>query len=182
MQNGNGNTSHRHHRCVAIVSEQALKVESVFPAESCVDLSRVTGPLPSLTNNLHEHTLPSSPIKLAIENLFPWAEVQFAFRDGNNHFAAHDLAFHVSIGVVFTCSIVVIKIYRLMRRQFLQPNFVVMQKAGFIVVYEYCRRDVHGVDEAKALLHATLFDELGDGRSNVEVTAAVGDFEPEMFG
>ena len=32
----------------------------------------------SLTNDLNHHTLRSAPVKLAVEDLLPWSEVQFA--------------------------------------------------------------------------------------------------------
>jgi len=43
-------------------------------------------------------------------------------------------------------------------------------------------RDVHGVDEAKPFLDAALADEALDSLGDVDEAAAVGDFEPEVFG
>ena len=43
-------------------------------------------------------------------------------------------------------------------------------------------RDVRGVEEAQAFLHAALADELGDGVGDVEVVAPVRRFKPEMLG
>jgi hypothetical protein len=42
--------------------------------------------------------------------------------------------------------------------------------------------DVHGVDEAQALLHAAFADESGDGVGDVHKAAPAGHLEPELFG
>jgi hypothetical protein len=44
------------------------------------------------------------------------------------------------------------------------------------------RCDVHGIDEAEALLDAASLDELLDGVGDVEEAAAAGHLEPEVFG
>jgi hypothetical protein len=41
---------------------------------------------------------------------------------------------------------------------------------------------MHGVDEAKPLLHAALADERGDGIGEVDKPAPAGRFKPELFG
>ena len=53
-------------------------------------------------NCLDEDSLAPSTVEFAVENLFPRPEVQFAFGDGDDDFAAHDLALEVGVGVVFT--------------------------------------------------------------------------------
>jgi hypothetical protein len=42
--------------------------------------------------------------------------------------------------------------------------------------------DVHGVDEAKPLLHAALADKLLDRAGDVDVIAPMRCLKPEMFG
>src|ERR1017187_843274 len=61
-----------------------------------------------LPNNFHQRTLASASVEFAIEDLFPRTEIQFAFCDGHDHFASHDLAFEMSIGVVFACAVVLV--------------------------------------------------------------------------
>ena len=58
-------------------------------------------------------------------------------RNGNHHFAAHDLAFHVGVRVVFARPVVMVDITgSIERREFLQPFLIIMMQAGFVVVDE----------------------------------------------
>jgi hypothetical protein len=65
---------------------------------------------------LDQHSLFSSAVEFAVENLFPRAEIQFAFGDRNDNFAAHDLTLQVRIGVVFAGAVVSIGVRRRVRR------------------------------------------------------------------
>src|SRR6266550_5454027 len=65
-----------------------------------------------LPNYLHQYSLSSTAIKLAIEDLLPWAKVQLTVRDSHNHFATHHLSLDVSIGIVFTRQIVMVRAQR----------------------------------------------------------------------
>lgn len=56
----------------------------------CVDKTRPQF-LNSLPNDFDKHSLPAITIKLAIEDLFPRAEIEFPLGDCNNDFTAHDL-------------------------------------------------------------------------------------------
>lgn len=53
-----------------------------------------------------EHAFPAAAVEFAVENLFPGTEIEFAFGDGDNDFAAHDLAFEMRVGVVFAGPVV----------------------------------------------------------------------------
>ena len=76
----------------------------------------------SLPNNLHQHPLPPPPLKLAVEDLLPRAEIQLALGDGDDHLAAHDLAFHVGVGVVLPGAVVVALRGRGVGGELLQPG------------------------------------------------------------
>ena len=58
-------------------------------------------------------------------NLFPRPEVQFAFGDRDDDFAAHDLTLEVGVSIVFASAIVAISGGRLVRREFFQPDLVI---------------------------------------------------------
>ena len=136
----------------------------------------------SLADDLNQHTLSTPAVKLAIEDLLPWSEVEFAIGDGYNNFATHDLPFQMGVGVVFAGSVVVILRSWRVWRELLQPNFVVMQQTAFVIVYEYCRSDVHGVDKTKPLADAALTDEFFDRAGDVHEAATPLYFKPKMFG
>src|SRR5713101_5992140 len=61
-----------------------------------------------LSSYLDQHSLPPSPVEFAVQNLFPRPEIEFAFGDCDDDFAAHDLTFEMGIGVVFAGAIVLI--------------------------------------------------------------------------
>ena len=61
-----------------------------------------------LANNLDQHALAPIAVELSVENLFPGPEIQFAIRDRHHHLAAHHLAFHVRVRIVFAGAIVVV--------------------------------------------------------------------------
>ena len=110
-------------------------------------------------------------IEFAIENLLPWAEVELAVGDRDDDLAAHDLAFHMGIGVVFAGSIVVVARDRLVRRQLFKPDLVVVMQATLVVVDENRRGDVHSVDQNEAFAHAALVERSRDLRRDVDEAA-----------
>ena len=87
-----------------------------------------------LPNDLYQHPLPPPPVKLAIENLFPRAEIEFAFGDADDDLAAHDLAFHVRVGVVLAGAVVLVLGGWRVRRQLFQPNVIVVKQTVFGIV------------------------------------------------
>src|ERR1039458_4244088 len=77
---------------------------------------------PLFPNHFNHHPFRPSPVELAIKDLFPWSEVEPAVGNGDNDFAAHDLAFHVGVGVVFAGAIVMVTLGRRIEGgQFLEP-------------------------------------------------------------
>ena len=69
-----------------------------------------------LSDYLNQHPFAPTAVEFTVENLFPRSEIQFAFGDRDDHFAAHDLTFEVSVGVVFAGSVVTIRGGRCVRR------------------------------------------------------------------
>ena len=66
--------------------------------------------------------------------MFPWAEVEFAIGDGDDDFAAHDLALEVGVVVVFAGAVVVVLGGGGVGSEFFEPDFVVVMEAGLVVV------------------------------------------------
>jgi hypothetical protein len=147
-----------------------------------INLDDLTFGCSSVSNDLDEDPLLSSAVEFAVEELFPRAEIQFAGRDRDHDFAAHDLTLQMRVGVIFAGAIVVVGRGGRVRRQFLQPNLVIVVQTGFIIVDEDRRGDVHGVDQAKTFFHAAPANQLLDCRRDVDEPAATRNFEPEMFG
>ena len=54
------------------------------------------------------------------------------------------------VGIVLAGAVVVVPVVdRLVWRQFLQPPFIVLVQAAFVVVDEYTGCDVHSIDEGQ---------------------------------
>jgi len=70
----------------------------------------------SLSYYLDQHSLFSSAVEFAVENLFPRSEIQFALSDCHDDFPPHDLAFQVGVSVVFSGAVVSIGVRRRVRR------------------------------------------------------------------
>jgi hypothetical protein len=88
----------------------------------------------SLADNLDQHPLSTSPIKLTVKDLLPRAKIQAAIGDCHHNLTSHDLTFHVRIGVVFPGAIVTVLADRLVRGQLLQPVVVILVQAAFNIV------------------------------------------------
>ena len=109
----------------------------------------------SLTDDLHQYALFSSSVELAVEDPLPRAEVQPSVRYGDNDFTAHDLPFHVGVGIVFT-GIVAVLGHRLMGRQLFEPYVIVVVEPGLIIVNEDGSRDMHRIAEDEAFPDAAV--------------------------
>ena len=73
-------------------------------------------------NHLHQHALGPAAVEFAVEDLFPGAEIELALGDRDDDLAAHDLAFHVGIGIVFARAVVLVALGRRIERgQSLEP-------------------------------------------------------------
>jgi len=58
-----------------------------------------------LADYFNQHALSPAAVEFAVENLFPRAEIEFAFSNCDDDFPAHDLTFQVGVGVVFAGSV-----------------------------------------------------------------------------
>jgi hypothetical protein len=76
----------------------------------------------------------ATAIEFAVEDLFPRAEVELAFGDGNDDLAAHDLAFHVGVGIVFAGAVVLVLGSGRVGSELFEPDIVVVQQAVFGVI------------------------------------------------
>ena len=113
--------------------------------------------------------------------MFPGTEVELSFGDGDDDFAAHDLALEMSIGIIFAGAIVLVLRSGRMGRQFLEPHIIIVEQSILGVVNVNAGGDVHGIDQAKPFLYFAFPDKFLHGGGNVEVTTTLGDFEPKVL-
>ena len=69
------------------------------PAQKCRKLSPY---------DFDQHPLSAATVELAVKNLLPRSKVQFAFGNGYNDFTAHNLAFHMGVGIILACPVVLV--------------------------------------------------------------------------
>lgn len=132
-------------------------------------------------NYLDENALPSVSVELPIEDLLPGAKIEFALGDGDHDFAAHDLPFHVRIGVFFSSPVVMILGNWGVRSQLFQPCRVIMKEALLVVVYEYRRGYMHGVDQAKSFNNTAFPNQVFNSRRDVNKANPIRHFKPKLF-
>lgn len=139
-----------------------------------------------LPNNLSKNSLSPTAIEFVVEDVLPGAKMKLALGNRNHHFSAHDLPLVVSIGVIFTSSIVEISAgirisAGIERHKFLQPTIVVSMEARLVVVDEYARRDVHCVHKYQAFLNSTFRDEFLDFAMDRNDGSPLGNVHPQLF-
>ena len=134
-----------------------------------------------VSDDFNERSFAPPAVEFAVENLFPRPEIEFAFGDRDDDFAAHDLTFEMGVGVVFSGAIVLISGGRRVWRQFFQPLFVIVMESWFVVIDEHRSCDVHGVDQTKTFRYAALPNEFFDLWRDVDESAPIRYFKPEMF-
>ena len=133
-------------------------------------------------DDFYQHAFAATAIKFAVENLFPRAKVEFAIRNGDNNLTAHDLTFHVRVGVVLARAVMMILRCRLVWREFFKPDIIIVQQTVLGIVDVNARGDVHGIDKAKSLLHAAFMDKFLNRTGDVDVIAPMRRLKPKMFG
>ncbi len=124
--------------------------------------------------NFYQDTLAAAAVEFAVKDLFPRAEIQAASANRHHHFPAHHLALEMRIGIILARQIVPVLRKRLVGRKRLQPFFVIVMKAGFVVIDEDRGGDVHSIYKRQALGDAAFlqagvdlirdFDEAAPGR------------------
>ena len=132
-------------------------------------------------DDFDQRALAAAAVEFTVEDLFPRAEIEFAGGDGDHHLAAHELAFHVRVGVILAGAVVVVGGHGLVRGELFEPLVVVAVQPALVVVDEDAGGDVHRVDQAQSFADATLAQAFVDLGGDVDEGAARGDVEPEFL-
>jgi hypothetical protein len=111
------------------------------------------------SDDLDKDFLVPLAVEFSVEDLLPGPEIEFAVRDGTDHFTPHYGPFQMGVGVVFKTVVLVLAVW-FFRRKALQKPFEVPVQAAFIIVYEHACRYMHSVYEDQALPDAA-FPESG---------------------
>src|SRR5438132_1699780 len=69
-----------------------------------------------------------------------------------------------------------------MRRQFLEPNLIIVQQAFLSIIDEHGGGNMHGVHQTKSFLDGAFADQLRYAIGDVHEAASIRYFKPEMFG
>lgn len=131
-------------------------------------------------DDLDQDPLLTFAVELTVEDLFPGAEIEPALRDRDDNLPAHDRAFQVRVGVVLGGVVPVLAV-GLLRGQLLQPGLEVLVEAGFVVIDEDARGDVHRIAQQEPFLDAAFVEALLDLGRDVEEFASMLRAEPEFL-
>ena len=82
------------------------------------------------SNDLDQHPLPSSTIKLAVEYLLPRVKVQAVIRDCRDGLAAQELPLHMRVRMILPRTVVPVLAHRLVWSQLLKPVVVILVQAA----------------------------------------------------
>jgi hypothetical protein len=80
---------------------------------------------PLFADDLDQYALAATAIELAIKNLLPGTEVEFARRNCDHDLPPHDLAFHMGVSVVLASSVVAVARNGFMRGEPFEPRGVI---------------------------------------------------------
>ena len=146
-----------------------------WPGESCILHCGL------FSDDFHENALFSPPVKLTIENLLPWPEVEPSAGNGNYDFPAHDLSFHMGICVILSRLVVAVSRYWLMGSKLFQPGLIVCVQPGFVIVNKNGCRNMHRIDKNQTLQNSTLLQALANLGCDVQQGTTSGNVEPEFL-
>jgi len=135
----------------------------------------------SFPYDFYQYSLLSSSVELSIKDLFPSTKIQSPLCDCHYYLSPHYLSLYVRIGIVFASIVVAVLVNWFVRRQFLQPRFIIVVKPSLVIVDKDRRRDVHGVHQGESFLNAALEKALLHLRGNIDESAARRNVEPEFF-
>src|SRR5262245_14930575 len=105
----------------------------------------------SLADDFHQDPLSPPAVELAVEDLFPRAEVELARGDRDDRLPAEELALQMRVRVVLARVVVAPPRRRLVRAEALEQRPEVLVQAALVVVDEDARADVHCIDEDEPL-------------------------------
>ena len=108
---------------------------------AAVSNSRLRG-LILLADHFDQYPFAPQPVELAVEDLLPRAEIEFAVGDRDDDLPAHDLPLQVRVRVILARPVVVVLGRGRMRRELLQPDFVIVMETALVVVDENGRGGV----------------------------------------
>src|SRR5258708_35279856 len=93
---------------------------------------------------LNDDSFVALAVEFGVENLLPWAEVEFPVGDRDDDFVVNDQRFQVRISVVFSSLVMLVVLPEGSER--FQPLADVFDEAALVVVDVDSGSDVHGGD------------------------------------
>src|SRR5438034_10753148 len=94
-----------------------------------------------LADDLDKHAFLATAVELAVEDLLPGPEIQLSRGHRNDHFTAHHLTLNMRVGVVLSCSVVMVLVDGFVRRQALEPHLIVVVLSLLVIVAADRARD-----------------------------------------
>src|SRR5438876_1266782 len=171
-------------RCGGVMNH-AIETQQLHYASAEPGLEPTDGHLrqaPSFPHHLDDHPLPTLAVPLTVKHPLPGAQIELAVRNRHDHLVADREAPQVRGGVVLPRVVVPVAGGIPRGDGFFEPLEDITPQAGFVIVHEYGRRDVHRAHEREALQHAALGDLSGDLVGDVDDLLPLLRVEPEIVG
>src|SRR5216684_2120018 len=119
------------------------------------------------SHDFNDYFLVALAVEFRVENLLPWAEVEFPVGDRDDDLVVNDQRFEVRVSVVFS-GLVMLVVLPEGRKRF-QPLVDVFDQAALVVVDVNSGSNVHGGDQDHSVFNSRLFEGALDLRSQVYV-------------
>jgi hypothetical protein len=136
-----------------------------------------------LANHLDQHSFGTSAVEFIVEDLLLGPKVELSIRNRDHDLPPHDLAFQMSVGVIFARPIMRISLRRCIKSgEVFQPLLIILVQSGLIVVDEDRSRNVHRIAKEKTFFDATLPDNVFHLGCDVQKSHSSGNVEGQVFG
>jgi hypothetical protein len=126
-------------------------------------------PICLFSHDFNDDSFVALAVEFGVENLLPWAEVEFPVGDWNDDFVVNDQRFQVRVSVVFAGLVMLVVLPE--RRERFQPLVDVFDEPALVVIDVNSGRDVHGGDQDHSVSDSRLFKGALDLRRQVDVGA-----------
>ncbi len=106
--------------------------------------------------------------------------MKFSSGNGNHHFPAHNLAFHVGIRIVLAHIVPVGRDW-LMGSKLFEPGIKILMQPPFIIIDKNTCGNMHGIYQTEPFLHPRFPNEVGHLRRYVDKLSLLSGLKPEFL-
>jgi hypothetical protein len=132
------------------------------------------------SHDFNDYFFVALAVEFGVENLLPWAEIEFPVGDRDDDFMVNDQRLEVRVSVVFSGLMMLVVLPEW--GESFQPLVDVFDQAALIVVDVDSGSDVHGGDQNHAVFDSRLPEGALNLRSQVNIGALGFRVQGQVFG